>query len=160
LAKVNGTDITGEGIPEHLGSSLRVEYASDEQIYAYDNRSGVIDNTATLAVFDLFLCLARDAGCGFLHTGEEIETFQAHIAGTWEDMDRTAMLVLYGNSIKIYEDQTLTDDTTYYFEYDKLYNEQGESGRFHRYAMFEWRDGLLIGMEKGGAQTEFYLFGE
>ncbi|MGI6168722.1 MAG: hypothetical protein ACOYI4_03260 [Christensenellales bacterium] len=66
LAKANGTDVTVEGIPEHMGSRLSVEYASGESIYAYDNRSGVMGGTASLALFDLFLGLAGDAGDDFL----------------------------------------------------------------------------------------------
>jgi hypothetical protein len=68
LAKSNGTDRTVEGIPEHAGSYLYVKYASGESIYAYDNRSGVIDNIATLELFDFFIDLAREADCGFLQT--------------------------------------------------------------------------------------------
>ncbi len=160
LAKVNGISKTTYGIPEYLGSSLRVEYASGERIYAYDNNDDVISIQATLALFDFFRNLARDAGRDFLHTEEEIQNFQTHIAGLWKDMDSTVMLVIYGNVIKIYEGQTLLEDTTYFREYEKLYNERGKSVYFGRYVLFEWRDGSIVGIEENGAETEFYWHGE
>lgn len=157
LAKVNGIYKKTDGLPAYLGSYLLVEYASDEQIYAYDNNWDIISSQASLCFYEFFRNLARDADCDFLHTEEEIQGFQAHIAGIWKDSDSMITLDFQDNVIKIYDGQRLVEDTTYFREYEKLYNEREESGHLGPYMLIEWRDGWIIGIEEDGTETKFCM---
>lgn len=156
LASANGVDKTIQGIPERLGATLLVEYTSGERIYAHDNSSSVLSAKATDALFGFFRALAKEADCDFLHTHGEIMDFQEFLGGCWQDPDKTAMLDFWGDSVKIYVDGQLTDDTTFSIEYDRLFGAQSEDGSFSLYAYIERRDGALYCLDKKGIETKFY----
>lgn len=156
----NGIDKHGHGLPPRLGAMLTAKYASGEAIYAYNNHEVFAGGESSLAIFDYFRELAREAGFSF-YSQRNIEEFQTFHQGRKKDLEREFTLVLEGNSIKIYAGEKLTDDTTYYFIDDKPYNAESEDGSFNLYTLIEWHDGCLIGHGMDGKKTEFYgLFEE
>jgi len=54
LPRYNGIDKQVNGLPEQLGSLLRINYASGERVYAYDNSGGFMDYRAVNAIHDFF----------------------------------------------------------------------------------------------------------
>ncbi len=155
LANSNGIRNITYGIPHYLGSSLRVEYVSGEKISAADNAGDVLGSDASLAVFEFFRNKARNEGYDFLHTDEEIYSFQERIEGEWVDMDNTISLMFEGNNVKIYEGEALVGDSDYYLEFDRLYNET-ESEPFGPFVRFEWRSGSIYGIKENGEEIEFF----
>lgn len=156
LASANGIDKTIQGIPERLGATLLVEYTSGERIYAQDNSTSVLSAKATDALFGFFRSLAMEADCDFHHTHAEIIDYQEFFGGCWQSPDKTVMLEFWGDSIKIYVDGQLTDDTTFLIEYGRLYNAQSKDGSFSLYAYIERRDGALFCPDRNGIENIFY----
>lgn len=68
---LNGEARIVDGLPEHQGGKLLIEYASGEEIYAYNNQFSLLSDLQSAALFDFFGELAREAGYDFLGEKED-----------------------------------------------------------------------------------------
>lgn len=66
-------------------------------------------------------------------------------------------LELKDNTIKIYLGKELGVETTYYFEFNKIYNAEEGSGSFSIFKTIEWVDGYLISLDEKGQETRFVI---
>lgn len=156
LARYNGISITVNGLPPYGGERLFVNYASGENISAYDNNFHFMYEDARLSLFKFFHALAEDAGYNFPHLETWNVEFEKFLLGCWQDRDETVRLDFRYDSVKIHADGQLTDDTTFYIEYDRLYNAQSEDGSFSRYAYIKRFGSALYAYDSSGVKTTFY----
>jgi len=153
LAQYNGKNRHVNGLPAYLGDWLSVKYASDERIFAADNQFPFVRDDARFAIFYFFSDLAQEAGSGFYT--EEAEAFQYRVRGQWVDHTGRYTLELYDDAIKLYDGETLIDDTTYTFMDGKLSNTKTEDGSYTLFTWVEWSGGWLNGRREGSGEHQF-----
>lgn len=154
LAQYNGENRHVNGLPAHLGDWLHVKYASGESIFAANNQSPIVWNAdARFAIFYFFSDLADEADSGFYT--EEAEAFQYRVRGQWVDHTGRYTLELYDDAIKLYDGETLIDDTTYTFMDGKLSNTRTEDGSYTLFTWVEWSGGWLNGRREDSGEHQF-----
>lgn len=162
VARYNGIDEFVNGLPNNFGGDLLVKYASGEYISASDNSQQLLGSQTNQAIYGFFRKLAKEGGQDFLDSAVEVEGFQELLTGLWVEFDdkddqEIKHLEFKDDTIKIYIGKELVVETTYFLEFNRIYNAAGNTGSFGIFETIEWDDGYLIGLDDEGQETRFII---
>lgn len=157
LAKVNGHHEGAIGIPPNLGARFEVFYASNERIYANDNRGDVLNGIDTLALYTFFLDLARNEDEEHMIKEERIWEPHKVLKGRYETKDKTRAIEFSNSGVLIYENDKLVEEATYFLRYKKIHSSvPGSSEFFKTYVNFSWNEEYIYASTFDSKDVYFY----
>lgn len=119
LAKGNGYYHFTSGLPDGIGDTIDIAYASGEKIHKYSNQGRNLGDDTAAKIHEAFLAYAHKSGLDFTTAGSNLQLYddadEEFVQGTWKGKHFGAefMVVFQGKNVKIYKDGALTDDCGY-----------------------------------------------
>ncbi len=152
LVSQNGIIEKTDGLPSGDGDILSVEYISKENIYASRNNGRLMPFQAALSIYKLFEEITQKSGLNFTTAGSNIQIYDdatiEWLQGSWiEEYNGTTYQVTFkDNTVKIYRNNELTDDTVYTIDEGLIQPAETDSkGKHKQFVSFAY-------LKKGGKQ--------
>ena len=155
LVRVNGMDEGVMGIVETNATHLNIEYASNERIYASDNRGRIFYGEEDIALYDFFMDLADQYADGFDRVYDAIWEPHKILVGTWLSEEENVKLVFDQKHLSVYEDNVLCEKSPYFLQQTHIHR-KSSSGEFETLFALEWKEGGLSASYRDRKTYRFY----
>jgi len=157
VASVNGINRGAIGIPQDLGASIRVTYASGERINASDNRGALLSDEANAKIYDFFINLAKKENDTFIETGDVDWDLYNFLQNKLESKDKKRTLVFQERDVLVYEGNELWGQSEYGIALgDDFIQLIPKDNSLRPYLFFNWSDNRLFSEEVDGKTTEYF----